>query len=361
MRIALVSPMMVEVPPRTYGGTQLMVYELAMGLAEKGHHVSVFCSAGSRIRHENIRVVHSSPYPTMSRPGENRFWEARQMLDLLSCQNDFDIIHFFYEPIIFDFEMGGHGVNLLTMFRVPVISSFRNLTEIPEHIAYYRKNKRALNKIHKVFNSKKQRSFLSFLSRSEVIYNGLDLSRYEFGPEAGDYLFFLGRIIDGKGIIEAIKAAKKSGEKLIIAAKICDGDRDFYEKSVRPLIDGRQIRYVGEVGFRQKISYLKRAKALLFPIKWEEPFGNVVAEALACGTPVIAFCRGAMPEIIKDGYNGFLCDKIDDLVAAIGRIGEIKRKNCRMSVEKNFSKERMVDSYEALYGRESDSERSRIS
>lgn len=349
MKIALVSPVMVEVPPKTYGGTQLMIYELAMGLAKRGHKITLFCSAGSNVPHKNITIVKSSPYPTIDRSSENRYWEARELLTVLSRQNEFDIIHLFYEPIVCEFLIEEKMINILSLFHKPVISSFRNLTSIPGNIEYYKKNVENLKNITKIFLSKKQQSYLPFLGKSKVIYNGLDVSRYRFENKKDDYLIFLGRITKGKGIIEAIETAKKTNNKLIIAAKICSGDKDFYEKSVKRLIDGEQIKYVGEVNFSEKINYLSRAKAMLFPISWEEPFGLVVAESMACGTPVISFNCGAMPELIKHGFDGFIAQDTKEMIEFAKIIDKIKPENCRKSIEKKFTQTRMTDEYEKIY------------
>jgi glycosyltransferase involved in cell wall biosynthesis len=349
LRIAIVSPVMIEVPPKTYGGTQLMVYELAMGLANLGHQITLFCSAGSTIKHQNIQTIFSSPYPTISKPGENRLWEAKEMLTVLARQAEFDLVHMFYEPVVCAFEIEGHQVNLLPFFQVPVVCSFRNLTSIDSHIAYYRENSQMLKGVTKIFLSRKQKSYLPFLGKSKVIYNGLDLDRYTWQARKDDYLLFLGRITPGKGVLEAIRVARRVGGRLIIAAKICAGDRDFYEKQVRPLIDGRRIRYVGEVGFADKVRYLSQAKAVLFPITWEEPFGLVVAEALACGTPVISFRRGAMPEIIQDGRSGFVVDTEDEMACRVSDLSKIKPADCRRRVESKFTLQRMLDEYLAVY------------
>jgi len=349
MRIAIASPVLVEVPPKTFGGPQLMVYELAMGLAARGHKITVFCSGDSRLPHPNIEVVESCPGPTLDLPGRNRHIEAKQFISVLARQNDFDVIHFFYEPVVCEINIEGEELNILTLFKKPIISSFRNLTDIPKHINYYKKNREKLKDIPKLFLSNSHRSFVDFLDKTKVIYNGIDISRYAFSNKKEDYLMFLGRITKEKGILEAIKVAKKTGSKMIVAAKICPADKNFYENEVRHLIDGKQIKYVGEVNFEQKIFYLTKAKALLFPIHWAEPFGLVMAEALACGTPVIGFNRGSVPEIVNDGYNGYVVRNLKEMVTKIKEIDKIKPENCRKSVEEKFSRRKMIDEYEKTY------------
>ena len=173
--------------------------------------------------------------------------------------------------------------------------------------------------------------------------------RIPFEEVKNDYLLFLGRITTVKGIIEAIETAKKSGLPLVIVAKVDPVDSKFFKERVEPLLDGKQTRYVGEADNETKIEYLKKARALLFPILWEEPFGLVMVEALACGTPVIAFRRGSVPEIIEDGVNGFIVTSVDEMAAAVKKLPEISPRACRDSVEVRFALKRMVDEYEKLF------------
>src|SRR3990167_2822876 len=200
-----------------------------------------------------------------------------------------------------------------------------------------------------VFISKNQKDPLKFFPNSTIIYNGIDVKRLPFKNEPGDYLLFLGRITDFKGILEAIQIAKLANKKLVIAAKVDPTDEDFYNRKVKPLIDGVKIVYVGEVDFNQKIEYLKNALCLLFPIKWDEPFGLVLIEAMACGTPVVAFDRGSVSEIVEDKVTGFLGTNFYQAARAISKIGQIDRAKCRERVEKHFSQERMLNAYGQLY------------
>ncbi len=348
MKIAIVTPVMVTVPPKKYGGIELIVDELARGLAKRGHDVSVFCAGGSKIDGKNLHRVESSPYPTGRHLEENRLWELHQLLSVLSRQNEFDIIHLNYEPLVCRFNADGINTNLLDFFTVPAVSTFHNTTAIPKNIKYYQ-DAHSLNKHTFVFVSENQRKRLSFFPRTKVIYNSVKIEQFSVERKKDDYLMFLGRIAPVKGIIEAIVIAQKTQIPLIIAGKIDPTDREFYEKKVKRLIDGKLIRYVGEKNSVEKVKLLKRAKCLLFPILWEEPFGLVMVEALACGTPVVAFRRGSVPEIIKNGVNGFIVNTIDEMAEAVKKIEKIDLSACRESVEKRFSVERMVGEYENLF------------
>lgn len=344
MKIAIIAPVLVPVPPPKYGGIEQIVDEIAHGLGERGHAVTVFCSGGSTIAGKNIERVETSPYPTREHQEENRKWELEQIETVLKRQDEFDAIHFNYEPIVFRVERDGGKINLLDSFRKPVMCTFHNITTIPENIEYYR-SAESLQRHTMVFVSESQRSHVPFFINSRVIYNAIPLERFPVEERKENYLFFLGRITPTKGILEAIEVAKKTNIPLIIAAKVDPVDLLFYEKEVKSRIDGTLIRYIGELGFEEKIEYLKKARCLLFPILWEEPFGLVMIEALACGTPVVAFRRGSVPEIVRDGSNGYAVNTLDEMADAVRLCDRISPHDCRESVER-FSVGRMVDEYE---------------
>jgi glycosyltransferase involved in cell wall biosynthesis len=347
MKIAIVSPVMVVVPPIKYGGIERIIDELAQGLAQRGHEVTVFCAGGSTLTGENITRVECSPYPTKDRLEENRAWEIRQLLLVLGRQGEFDVIHFNYEPLVCRLNAEGTSVNLLDFFTTPVAATFHNTTHIPEHVEYYKKTE-SLYRHNMILISENQRQPVSFFPNSSVIYNALALKEYPFEEKKEDFLLFLGRITPFKGIIEAIEVAKKTKIPLKIVAKVDPVDKEFYEKEVAPLIDGELVQYMGEADFKEKIEYYKKARCLLFPILWEEPFGLVMIEALACGTPVIAFRRGSVPEIIQDGVNGFVVENTEEMIEALDKLKNILPVNCRKSVEERFTVERMVGEYENL-------------
>ncbi|MFA7209061.1 MAG: glycosyltransferase family 4 protein [Parcubacteria group bacterium] len=348
MKIAIVTPVMVPVPPKKYGGIELIVDELARGLAQKGHEITVFCCGGSTIEQEGISRVETCPYPTSEHIEENRQWELKQFKTVLKRQHEFDVIHFNYEPAVLRFDDDGIVTNFLDSFAVPVALTFHNITNIPANVEYYR-SALSLHRHEMIFVSENQRIPVSFFPNTKVIYNALPIEKFPVESKKENYLLFLGRITPVKGILEAIEVAHKTNIPLVIVAKVDPVDKEFYEKEVMDKIDGEFIRYVGEADFAGKAEYFKKAKCLLFPILWEEPFGLVMAEALACGTPVVAFRRGSVPEIIQDGVNGFIVDTVEEMAEAVGKTGTISAEKCRASVEKRFSVSRMVDEYEAVF------------
>lgn len=348
MKIAIVAPVMVTVPPKKYGGIELIVDLLVRGLAARGHSVTVFCAGNSTIAGKGITRIETSPYPTREHPEEHRAWEERQLRTVLDRHDEFDLIHFNYEPIIFRMNVDGKEINLLDWLSKPVAFTFHNTTDHIENIEYYSAHE-SLYRHTMIFISENQKSRVPFFPNTRVIYNAIPTELFPVESSKEDYLLFLGRIMPEKGILEAITVAKKVNIPLIIAAKMDPVDKEFYENGVRPLIDGELIQYVGEVDFSAKLEYLKKARCLLFPIKWEEPFGLVMIEALACGTPVVAFRRGSVPEIIQDGVNGYIVDDVDAMASAVHDVQKISSRACRESVETRFTSDRMVGEYENLF------------
>ncbi|OGI26159.1 MAG: hypothetical protein A3J76_01785 [Candidatus Moranbacteria bacterium RBG_13_45_13] len=348
MKIAIVSPVMGPIPPKKYGGIELIVNELVHGLAERGHEVTVFCSGESTIAGLNITRVETSSYPTREHPDENREWERKQLLTVLNRQHDFDVIQLNYEPIACRFDVNGTLVNLLDSFEVPVALTFHNTTDIAANIAYY-KNTLSLHRHTMIFVSENQRERVAFFPKTHIIYNALPIGDFPLETQKENYLLFLGRITPSKGLPEAIAVAQKTNTPLFIIAKVDPVDHDYYEKEIKSHIDGKLVHYLGEADFPGKVAYLQKARCLLFPIRWEEPFGLVMVEALACGTPVIAFRRGSVPEIIQDGVNGYIVGTVEEMAAAVKKVGLISSLACRESVETRFDNKRMVSKYEKLF------------
>lgn len=348
MKIAIVAPVMGPIPPKKYGGIELIVDELAHGLAGNGHAVTVFCSGESTIAGDGITRVETSPYPTREHPDENRDWERRQLESVLARQHEFDVIHLNYEPKVCRFEVDGVMRNLLDSFVVPVVLTFHNTTAIDENIAYYRATP-SLCRHTMVFVSDNQRKPVDFFPNTRVIYNALPIADFPLETEKENYLLFLGRITPTKGLPEAIAVARATRVPLFIVAKVDPVDQEYYEAEIKSQIDGEFVRYLGEADFATKVAYLKKARCLLFPIQWEEPFGLVMVEALACGTPVIAFRRGSVPEIIQDGVNGYIAETVEQMAGDVARLSALSPQLCRQSVEKRFSVERMVGEYEEVF------------
>ncbi|MEX2028429.1 MAG: glycosyltransferase family 4 protein [Candidatus Curtissbacteria bacterium] len=347
-RIAQIVPLLNTVPPKKYGGIEVVAQELCLGFAQKQYKITLFGAKGSELKGKNIDFVESSPFPTVENISQNRKWEINEFLKVVAYQSNFDLLHFHYEPIILNSIIDNIEFNFLNFINKPILITFHNTTHIKENIDFYKRHKN-LWQYNYVFISKNHSEPLSFFPNSTVIYNGIDVNKFTFSNTAGDYLLFLGRITDFKGILEAIQIAKLVNKKLIIAAKVDPTDEDFYNQKVKTLIDGVQIVYAGEVDFNQKNKYLRNALCLLFPIKWDEPFGLVLVEAMACGTPVVAFDRGSVKEIVEDKVTGFVVTNVNQAIEAIYKLGQIKREKCRQRAEKHFSLERMTNAYEELY------------
>ena len=214
---------------------------------------------------------------------------------------------------------------------------------------YYRKVIKEYFYLPFISISLNQRKGLPELHYISNIYNGIEVEKFDYNDQSGDYIAFLGRMSPEKGPVEAIKAAKKAGVRLKMAAKIDKTDEKYYTKEVAPLIDGKQIQYIGEVDHPGKVKLLKDAKALILPIQWEEPFGLVFIEAMACGTPVITLDRGSTREVIVNDETGFICQNLDEMAEKIKQVDLLNRNQCRLYVEKNFSREKMAKHYLSAY------------
>jgi glycosyltransferase involved in cell wall biosynthesis len=340
MRIAQLAPTYERVPPRTYGGTELIVHLTTEELVARGHDVTLFAS-GDSITAATLRSITETP----QRYGEStpEGFAHAEYVHLANAQaafraaadGSFDLVHN---------HAGVEGMVLAAESRTPVISTMHNpfapsVQPIWDAYPWFH---------HAVSAA----SAATFPTRGALppIHHGVAVETFRFEPRPdGGYLLFLGRFSRAKGADRAIEAARRSGRRLILAGKVDTADAEYVAKAVEPLLDGDQIRYVGEADWAEKCDLLAGADALLFPIEWPEPFGLVMVEALSSGTPVIGFRRASVPEVIEDGQTGFVVDDIDGMVAAIGRIGEIDRQACRDAAEARFSVRRMVDDVEAMY------------
>lgn len=336
MRIALVAPVAEAVPPEGYGGTERIVGLLADGLVERGHTVTLYATADSRSKAHLRATTPAGLRATV--PGKHHhYWEIRQMLTALAEAQQFDVIHA---------HLGVTAIAASALAPVPVIHTLHGAL-FPEMLPLFQ----ALRALTFVSISDSQRRPMPDLNYAATIRHGLPWQDYPFCPDKADYLCHLGRICPEKGTHLAIQAACAAGERLVIAAKIDPVDRCYFNELVAPLIDGEQVRYVGEVGHAEKVALLGQAKGVLFPITWEEPFGLVMIEAMGCGTPVIAFRRGSVPEVVAEGETGWIVDDLAGMVDAIGRLAWLSPWRCREHVERHFSLKRMLDDYDALYRR----------
>ncbi|TSC76514.1 MAG: putative glycosyltransferase [Parcubacteria group bacterium Gr01-1014_31] len=341
-RIALLATPWEAVPPPKYGGTELIVANLADELTRRGHTVTVFATGDSRPAGRLAAVFPRALY----RDGVPWNDTLRPLQHVAACftrAREFDLIHN---------HANYFGLLFANLVPTPVVTTYHGDFVTAEKIPEKRHLLEAFRRAPFVAISWRQRALaktrLNFVG---TVHNGIAIEQFPFSPRPGNYLCWLGRITEKKGILEAITVARRLRLPLKIGAKIDPVDRAFFKHRVERRIDGKHIQYLGELDHRGKTRLLKRALALLNPITWEEPFGLVMAEAMACGTPVIAFPRGAAPEIVADGVTGYLPTTVDRMVAAVKRIHHIRRSACRARAARYFSREAMTDGYEKIYAR----------
>lgn len=333
MRIAQVSPLWFAIPPHTYGGSELVVSMLTEELIRRGHEVTLFATSDSKTGAKLVPVWPKGLEGANLHDPLAVF--ALMYKELLERQDEFDIIHDHCEHYTVPFSK---------FLKPPIVSTLHNPITEEKNILF-----KKYQNINYVAISKNQKRSGPGVNIVKTIYHGLPIEKYEFNPNPQDYLLWLSSLIPEKGAATAIEIAKMAGEKLIISGPIFSYAADYFEYRIKPLIDGKQIQFVGEADFEKKIELFKNAKAFLFPIRRQEPFGLVVIEALACGTPVIAFKEGSTPELIEQGKTGFLVDSAEEAVRALKNIKRISRDYCREYVKKNFPLRKMVNRYEHLY------------
>jgi glycosyltransferase involved in cell wall biosynthesis len=338
MRIAEVSPPWLAVPPSGYGGIEWVVALLADGLVERGHDVTLFATGDSRTKAELEYVFETAPGPKFI----NSLWHDALHSHLVYRDVPrFDIIH---EHTVWS------GLVAAALVDVPVVHTLHG-TFTPKMRLIY---EQVADRIWFVAISENQRALMPELRYAGVVHNGIDTTLYSLRERKDDFVLFLGRITPDKGPVRAVEAARAAGVPLVMAVKIASPEEDeHWKKEVEPrLPEGTTV--LGEISHEEKADLLSRARALLFPIDWEEPFGLVMTEAMACGTPVIATPRGSVPEVVADGETGFVVpvESYPEAAAeALRRLGEIDAGACRAWVEKRFSKEAMIAGYEAVFER----------
>ncbi len=339
MRIAQLAPLIESVPPKGYGGTELVVSLLTEELVKKGHQVTLFASGDSVTSGELVSVTDRA---LRNAPGVKEYqWSAYDLKNLLKLKemlSEFDIIHN---------HIGFSALPFLESFSVPVVSTNHNLIK-----SYFRDIYFAYRHLPYVAISDAYRhlNYPESINYVRTIYNGIDTKKYFCGEdEKRDYLLFLGRLSSDKGTVEAIKMAQVLGYPMIVAGKVDAADQDYFDEAVKPLLKDKSIDFVGEVGEREKIQLFSKAIACIYPINFDEPFGLVMAEALASGTPVVALKRGSVSEVISDGETGIVANSTEELVERFPTIENLSRADCRNRAERLFSKERMAQNYEQLF------------
>lgn len=332
MRVAMLSSISWRTPPRAYGPWELVTSLLTEALIARGVEVTLFATLDSLTAGKLDGVVPRgySEDPSL----DAKVWEALHVAHFFERAGEFDLLHNQADFIPLAFS------RLLDTPMVTTIHGFSSPRILP---AFERYNDRQ----HYVSISDADRA--PSLKYAATIHHGIDVEKFPFDPVGSDDLLFFGRIHPDKGAGEAVRAARATGHKLLICGLV--QDQGYHEREVAPFIDGERMTYAGIVGGEERVRALGHAKGLLHLIGFDEPFGLSVIEAMACGTPVIAYRRGSMPELIEHGVTGFLVDSFAEAVAAIGRLGEIDRRACRRAVEQRFAVDRMADEYLALYER----------
>jgi glycosyltransferase involved in cell wall biosynthesis len=335
MRIAQVSPLYESVPPRYYGGTERVVSWLTEELVRLGHEVTLFASGDSVTR---ARLVAACPR-SLRLDGHCIDQLAHHILMLervYQRADEFDLIHFHVDYLHFPLSRCG---------LVPHVTTLHGRLDIPDLVPLYEEYR----DMPVVSISTAQRQPLWWANWQATVHHGLPSELYRFQPKAGSYLAFLGRITPEKRVDRAIEIAQRVQMPLKIAAKIDRVDHEYFEMVVKPLLRNPLIEFVGEIGTEEKQQFLGDAHALLFPIDWPEPFGLVMIEAMACGTPVIAYRHGSVPEVLEHGGTGFIVSGLEEAVAAVRRIPELSRWRCREAFEKRFTADRMGQEYLQVY------------
>ena len=334
MRIAQVAPLWERVPPQAYGGTERIVSYIMEELVRLGHQVTLFASADSLT---TARLEAMYPCALRSAGLKNPGAVELLMLERVFQQaSRFDVIHSHLDILAFP---------LTRRSRTPVVTTVHGRLDLPELGPVFRE----FAELPVVAISNAQRKLLPWANWRGTVHHGLPEDLYELRPGPGRFLAFLGRFSPEKRPDHAIEVAKRVGMPLRIAAKIDLADRHYFREVIEPLLDHPLIEYVGEISDREKQDFLGDAYAMVAPYDWPEPFGLVFIEALACGTPIVAYHRGSVPEIVEEGVNGFVCRDLDEMVTAIGRVGRLDRRQCRSTFERRFTRQRMVQEYLKIY------------
>ena len=330
MKIAVLAPIAWRTPPVKYGPWEQVASNIAEGLVERGMEVTLFATGNSSTK-GNLEFVSETAYAENPEL-DAKVWECLHISHLMEQADKFDIIHNHFDFLPLSYSR---------LIKTPMVTTIHGFSS-PKIIPVYKKYN-PWNHYVSISNSDRSPE----LRYAATVYNGLNVGEFTFQPMPKEYLLFFGRIHPEKGTYEAIQIAKKTGRQLVISGLV--QDEGYFNAKVKPYINDRDIVYAGNSNREQRDALLGEAYALLHPINFKEPFGLSVAEAMLCGTPVIAFNIGAMPELIVDGKTGFLVTTIEEAAEAVGKVGSIDRNACRAWALSQFSRERMIDGYLGVY------------
>jgi glycosyltransferase involved in cell wall biosynthesis len=337
VRIAQVAPLFESVPPALYGGSERVVSWLTEELVGLGHDVTLFASGDSKTKAKLVPACEVALWRDKE-CRETLPHHVRMMELLFRDISHFDVVHFHCDYVHFPLVRRYPCATVTTLHGFLHDHDLRGLFE-------------EYTDVPLVSISNNQRVPLPSANWQGTVYHGLPESLHTFSPHPGKYLAFLGRISPEKGVERAIEVARRTGIPLKIAAKIYEEDRNYFDRAIQPLLSANAsvVEFLGEVGGAAKDEFLGRALALLFPIDWPEPFGLVMIESMACGTPVVAWRKGSVPEIMQDGRTGFVVDSLEDAVRCIPRLISIRREDCRRVFQERFRAERMATDYLRIY------------
>ena len=336
LKIAQIAPLWFPIPPKKYGGTERIISLLTEELIKRGHQVTLFAAGSSKTKAKLISVTKKG-LREQGIPWHDWFWNNFNHSRAFEMAKNFDVLHCHWNIL---------GAFFQRFVKTPVLHTLHNTPFRSDHrwkiFDYYKKDLKV------VFLSKNQQKESPVRFKKEwVVYNGIDVSKFPFREKPENFLLWVGRICPAKAPDIAIKTAKKTGMNLILAGQLQPMYGDYFRKEIKPYLS-EKIKYVGELTQKELYSLYGTALALLYPARWQEPFGLIVIESMACGTPVVALRRGSLPEIVSK-KTGFVVKDIPEMVKAVQSIDKIKREDCRERVEKHFTFQKMVDNYERIY------------
>jgi glycosyltransferase involved in cell wall biosynthesis len=335
MKIAQVAPLYESVPPTYYGGTERVVSYLTEELVKQGHEVTLFAT-GDSLTNGRLEAIAPQGLRLDKQCIDYLPYHILLLERVAQLAPEFDIVHYHIDYMHFP---------LSRALSIPNLTTLHGRLDIPDLVPIYREFK----DMPLVSISDHQRIPLSFANWHATVYHGMPEELYHFHPTPSNYLAFLGRISPEKRVDRAIEIATRVGMEIRIAAKVDKVDQDYFDNEIKPLLNHPLVSYSGEISLEEKNELLANAYAVLFPIDWPEPFGLVMIEAMASGTPVIAYRHGSVPEVIQDGETGFIVEDTAQAVAAVEKIGTLSRQRCRQVFEERFSATRMTRDYLAVY------------
>lgn len=337
MKIAQVAPLYESVPPQYYGGTERVVSYLTEELVQLGHEVTLFASGDSETSAELVPMCPQAL--RLDAACEDGLAHHISMLErVVQAASEFDIIHFHIDYLHFP---------LSRLKGWPHVTTLHGRLDLPDLDPLYRE----FSDMPVISISDAQRHPQPHADWQSTVHHGLPPDLYSYIPNPEGYLAFIGRISPEKRVDRAIEIAERAGMPLKVAAKVDDKDREYFEDSIAPLLEAPHVEFLGEIGEGEKGDFLGNARALLFPIDWPEPFGLVLIEAMSCGTPVVAYRHGSVPELVEEGETGYIVEEVGEAVDAVRRIDRISRRRCREVFEDRFTARQMAKNYLGVYAR----------